>query len=421
MRKARHKPRSLWGMGARRAVVAVLLGLLLVGWAVTPAGAIPPPPSGPTDLALDPNTGRLYTYLAYDNRILYMDAAGTQPVQIIADVGLPGSQGHNIRIGPMALDPNLGRLYVVNMVEQTPEGASWALFAIDMAQDAIVQQLPLGGPTGVRYDWLAADTAQGKLYAGNPENTVVYDTATLAVLGVLPGRIGALLDGENRRLYLIGWEDLVVINTADDTVVTEMPLPEGARRGGSAIDPSRQRLHTIVEGELHVLDTVSLQWQAPLMGGLEGIGALTVDPADGELYGYGPGDSEKMEYKIYVLSPETGELKATLAFQEPELPAGYGCSGYPWLSVSRLIADPAGGRIYGSGNSMAVCVPEANLAFVVDAEAEALAGWLPYLPELPDTGGRRAGGAWLLLAGSGLLLAGLLLQVARRMGGRDAG
>jgi len=58
---------------------------------------------------------------------------------------------------------------------------------------------------------------------------------------------------------------------------------------------------------------------------------------------------------------------------------------------------------------MSHCRPEAHLAFVLDTEAEVLVEWLPRLPVLPETGGQWVGGGWLVLAGIGLLLLGVLV------------
>ena len=67
--------------------------------------------------------------------------------------------------------------------------------------------------------------------------------------------------------------------------------------------------------------------------------------------------------------------------------------------LKRLQMRWAGGRIYGSGNAMSRCRPEAHLAFVLDTEAEALVEWLPRLPVLPETGGQSVDGGWWVLAG----------------------
>jgi hypothetical protein len=116
-----------------------------------------------------------------------------------------------------------------------------------------------------------------------------------------------------------------------------------------------------------------------------------------------------MTFYVFVLSPETGERETTIAFQEPKPPEGYECGGFLWVIVNRLVPDPTSRRMYGSGNAMSSCHPEAHLAFVLDTEAETLVEWLPRLPVLPETGGQWVDGGWLVLAGMGLLSLGVLV------------
>ena len=125
-----------------------------------------------------------------------------------------------------------------------------------------------------------------------------------------------------------------------------------------------------------------------------------------------------MTFYVFVLSPETGERKTTIAFQEPKPPEGYQCGGFLWVIVNKLTPDPTSRRIYGSGNAMSRCRPEAHLAFVLDTEAEALVEWLPRLPVLPETGGQWVDGGWLVLAGIGLLLLGIVFY--RRHSGQSS-
>jgi hypothetical protein len=177
-----------------------------------------------------------------------------------------------------------------------------------------------------------------------------------------------------------------------------------------AVDPPRGRFYLALEGAIHVLDTTTQQWLDPLRDVPSNLHALAVDPADGELYIAGrEEDGDLMTFYVFVLSPQTGERKTTIAFQEPQPPEGYECGGFLWVIVNRLTPTPDGGRIYGSGNAMWRCHPEAHLAFVLDTEAEALVEWLPRLPVLPETGGQGVNGGWLVLAGMGLLSLGVFV------------
>jgi len=204
-------------------------------------------------------------------------------------------------------------------------------------------------------------------------------------------------------------ESVTVMNTADDTLLAERSRPEGFPCE-MAVDPLRGRFYLALEGAIHVLDTATQQWLDPLTDVPSDLHALTVDPADGELYIAGrEEDGDLMTFYVFVLLPQTGERKTTMAFQEPQPPEGYECGGFLWVIVNRLTPDPASGRIYGSGNAMSRCHPEAHLAFVLDTEAEALVEWLPRLPVLPETGGQGVDGGWLVLAGMGLLSLGVLV------------
>ena len=408
MRRNRCDESGFWGIPMRGATVALLLSLLLLAGVAVPARAVVTQ-EGPQELLLDPVAGRLYTYLAYDNRILAMDVVSSQLVSIITGVGIPGSRYEGTGIQTLALDEQAGRLFAINSVARGPEGQTWMLFAMDAAQGTIVQQIPLGLSLSPPCHQLLADPAHNKLYAVGEADTVVYDVDTLAEQGTLPGSRWALLDREGSRLYLVSDESVAVVNTADDKVLAELSRLEGSPYE-MAVDPLRGRFYLALEGAIHVLDTTAQQWLDPLTDVPSDIHALTVDPADGELYLAGrEEDGDLMTFYVFVLSPQTGERKTTIAFQEPKPPEGYECGGFLWVIVNRLTPAPAGGRIYGSGNAMWRCRPEAHLAFVLDTEAEALVGWLPRLPVLPETGGQWVDGGWLALAGIGLLLLGVLV------------
>jgi DNA-binding beta-propeller fold protein YncE len=408
MRRNTHGKSGLWGIRMWGAAVGLLLGLLLLVGVAVPARAVVSQ-TGPQELLLDPVAGRLYTYLAYDNRILAMDVVSGQLVSVITDVGIPGNPYEGTGIQTLALDEQVGRLFAINSVARRPEGQTWMLFAIDAAQGTIVQQIPLGVSQSPPRRRLLADRAHSKLYAVGEADTVVYDAVTLAEQGMLSGGQWSLLDREGGRLYVVSDESVAVVNTADDTVLAELPRPEGFPQG-MVVDPLRGRFYLALEGAIHVLDTTTQQWLDPLTGVPSEIFTLAVDPADGELYIAGrEEDGDLMTFYVFVLSPETGERKTTIAFQEPKAPEGYECGGYVWVIVDRLTPTPAGGRIYGSGNAMSRCRPEAHLAFVLDTEAEALVEWLPRLPVLPETGGQWVGGGWLVLAGIGLLSLGILV------------
>jgi hypothetical protein len=391
MRRNTHGQSDFWDIRMRGAAVTLLLGLLLLAGVAVPAKAVVTQ-EGPQELLLDPVAGRLYTYLAYDNRILAMDVVSGQLVSIITDVGIPGNRYEGTGIQTMALDEQAGRLFAINSVARGPEGQTWMLFAIDAAQGTIVQQIPLGVSLSPPRRQLLADPDYGKLYAVGEADTVVYDVTTLAERGALPGGPWSLLDREGGHLYLVDDESVTVMNTADDTLLVELSRPEGFPHGLAA-DPPRGRFYLALEGAIHVLDTTTQQWLDPLTEVPSNIHALTVDPADGELY----------------IAGREGERKTTIAFQEPQPPEGYECGGYLWVIVNRLMPAPTSGRIYGSGNAMSRCRPEAHLAFVLDTEAEALVEWLPRLPVLPETGGQWVDGGWLVLAGIGLLLPGILV------------
>jgi hypothetical protein len=408
MRRNRHGKPGFWGIGMRGATLALLLALLLLMGVAAPARAVVSQ-EGPQELLLDPVAGRLYTYLAYDNRILAMDVVSGQLARVIADVGIPGNRSEGIGIQTLALDEQVGCLFAINSVARGPEGKTWMLFAIDAAQGTIVQQIPLGVSLSPPRRQLLADPGHGKLYAVAEVDTVVYDAVTLAERGALPGGPWSLLDREGGHLYLVDDESVTVMNTADDTVLAELSRPEGFP-SEIAVDPPRGRFYLALEGAIHVLDTNTWQWLDPLTRVPSDVHALTVDSAEGEQYIAGrEEDGDLMTFHVFVLSPETGEHKTTIAFQELKPPEGYECGGFLWVIVNKLTPDPTSRRIYGSGNAMSICHPEAHLAFVLDTEAEALIEWLPRLPVLPETGGQWVTGGWLVLAGIGLLLLGILL------------
>ncbi len=398
---------GFWGIRKRGATVALLLSLLLVAGVAVPARAVVTQ-EGPQELLLDPITGRLYTYLAYDNRILAMDVVSGQLVSIITGVGIPGNRYEGTGIRTLALDEQAGRLFAINSVARGPGGQTWMLFAIDAAQGTIVQQIPLGVSLSPPCHWLLADPAHSKLYAVGEADTVVYDVATLAEQGTLPGSQWALLDRGESRLYLVSDESVTMVNTANDEVLAELSRPEGFPYE-MAVDPLRDRFYLALEGTIHVLDTTTQEWLDPLTDVPSSIHALTVDPADGELYIAGrEEDGDLMTFYVFVLSSETRERKTNIAFQEPKPPEGYECGGFLWVIVNELTPSPTSRQIYGSGNAMSRCHPEAHLAFVLDTEAEALIEWLPRLPVLPETGGLLVDGGWWSLTGIGLLLLGIL-------------
>jgi hypothetical protein len=404
------------------AAVILFLGLLLLAGIAPPVRAVVTG-TGPAELLLDPRAGRLYTYLAYDNRILALELDSGALIGIVPDVGIPGNRNEGTGIRALALDGATGRLFAMNSAERGPAGQDWTLYAVDAARGAVVQQVSLGLGLSLPYEQLLADPVHGKLYAVGEGTTTVFDAVTLEAQRSLPGGLTLLLDRRGDRLYLLDRERLAVFSAADGTLQAELSRPEGAFLD-MALDHSRQRLFLALDTGIHVLDTVDQQWLDPLAGRPTTMQCIAVDPLDGEVYVVGLEEGlDPLGTHLFVLSPETGERRATIAFREP---AGHECLGYMWTSVRRLVPAPAGGRIYGSGNAMARCTPEANLAFVLDTQAETLIEWLPRWPDLPGSGGTRPGGVWLIWAGAGLLVCGLLLPIvshylSKRSRGRCAG
>ncbi|TEU12866.1 MAG: hypothetical protein E3J21_20080, partial [Anaerolineales bacterium] len=164
MRRNAQGQSGFWGIRMRGATVALLLGLLLLAGVAVPARAVITQ-EGPQELLLDPVAGRLYTYLAYDNRILAMDVVSGQLVSIITDVGIPGNRYEGTGIQTLALDEQAGRLFAINSVARGPEGQTWMLFAIDAAQGTVEQQIPLGVSLSPPRRQLFADPTHSKLYA----------------------------------------------------------------------------------------------------------------------------------------------------------------------------------------------------------------------------------------------------------------
>jgi len=280
MRRNTHGKSDFWGICMRGATVGLLLGLLLLAGVAVPARAVITQ-VGPQELLLDPVAGRLYTYLAYDNRILAMDVVSGQLVSIITDVGIPGNRYEGTGIRTLALDEQAGRLFAINSVARGPEGQIWMLFAIDAAQGTIVQRIPLGVSLSSPGRRLLAVPIHSKLYAVGEADIVVYDAATLAEQGTLPGGRWSVLDREGGRLYLVSEKSVAVVNTADDTMLAELSRPEGFPYG-MAVDPPRGRFYLALEGAIHVLDTTTQQWLDPLTDVPSSIHTLAVDPADGD-------------------------------------------------------------------------------------------------------------------------------------------
>ena len=263
------------------------------GTAALPTGA------RPYNLAVNPNTGRVYVANEYLNSLSVLDgltgttvatvAVGTNPRGVAVDTGanlvyvanygsdnvsvVDGASNAVLRTiavgdGPMSVwidvHPTTGKVsvLVVNLLGRT-------LSVIDPASSAVTAISGLGtGPTGIAGN---AETRRAYVANYNNNNVSIVNLDTRSIVGTIgvgSGPRGVSVNPKSNRVYVANGfgNSLSVINGATNTVVKTVALGTGASPFGVAVSPATGRVYvsnagpdtlTVLEGKNDALTVVS--------------------------------------------------------------------------------------------------------------------------------------------------------------------
>ena len=240
------------------------------------------PTAGPSSVAVDPVTPRVYVtsavYTPFDvhGAVLVIDPEAKLVIQ-------------TIRTGPgpkaVAVSPATRRLYVT---ERTGIAGSLAIAVFNLRTAELLRTIPIG-PYGDYYDnpfGLAVNTETNRVYASNPLDGYVYtlDGATNTIMreaavGGEPG--GIAVNTATNKVFVTGARSVVVINGRSGSV--ERRVAAGARTRGIAVDSAINKVYaTTNDGGFLVIDGHTLNAGQMLTHGRKPNG-IAIDPSSGTI------------------------------------------------------------------------------------------------------------------------------------------
>ena len=193
---------------------------------------------GAYNMALSPDGKFLYT--ANDGSVSVIDA--TTNTVVGAPIALPNPEGYPPITYDLVVSPDGQRLYVV-------DSAAPGITVIDTTTRTVVNRYPVeSGLGGVA---VSADGERLYIPSGDPSGGVlVLDSATGEKLTVIDaggaGQVVIALSPDGARAYVTKGLSLVVIDTATDTVVQEIPFDtydSSLYPIGLAVTPDGQRVY----------------------------------------------------------------------------------------------------------------------------------------------------------------------------------
>jgi YVTN family beta-propeller protein len=260
-------------------IVSGLLLILTIGW-TSPATSLD---SEPRDVAVLPDGSRVYL-ANYSAGTWVFDASTNDRVAVIPSTP-PGALAASL-----AIIPDGTRAFISMDGDQ-------AVNVVDTATSTIVERItvrgspnkPVVSPDGTRV-YLSVATGDER------DGIIAIDTTTNQIVstGAFGRRTiptGVAVHPDGRRLYVATYEspDLLVMDTADLTVVASVPL--GKDTGlDVAIDPSGSLVYVARQygGEVTVVDAASNTVVAQIPG-LPAQGSLALHPDGTRLYVSQPG------------------------------------------------------------------------------------------------------------------------------------
>lgn len=205
-----------------------------------------------TTVAVGPTVDPSGLALSPDGKSLYVTTSGNEVVVVSTTtnlvVGTPIAVG-SVPLG-VAVSPDGSRLYVTN-------SQSDSLSIVDVASRAVIGTVAVGqNPLGVTVS--SDDT---RIYVANQtaKTVTVVNTASQSVVATIPltntNPLSVTVSPDGSRLYVTTQsQDLVVINTATNTVIADVALPTASI--GVTVTPDGTRAY-ITSDKLYILDTAT--------------------------------------------------------------------------------------------------------------------------------------------------------------------
>jgi len=204
-----------------------------------------------------------------------------------------------------------------------------------------------------RWDYLAVDSAAGRLYIARENRIQVLDTSTGALVGEVPGLNGAhgvaLVTGLNRGFATSGRDGKVIVFDLGTLMPAADPIPAGSKPDAITYDPKTNRVFAM-NGESHDI-TVIDPAAAKVIGDipLPGAPEFAVPDGAGRLF-------VNIEDKSEIVAIDARAMKVEQAWP---LAPGIGPTG--------LAIDAAGHRLFaGCGNGKLIVLDDMTGKLVAD-------------------------------------------------------
>jgi YVTN family beta-propeller protein len=342
--------------------------------------------SGPTGMAVNPTTNRIYVTNFISSDVSVIDGVSNTVVATVPVGPSPSSVGVN---------PVTNRIYVPDLDDR--------IRVIDGEANTVTDSI-----AGISADCYGVEvnSVTSRIYVSNfgAGRLLVIDGATdeaLAIRGVgVP--YGVAVNPTTNRIYVadatpgVGVSNVSVYDGDSDTFVAEIPTPEGAAPFGVAVNPVTNRIYAtyMFGGTAWVIDGAANEIIATI---------------DGLAPPYGTGGFHAAvnpeTNRIYVASTALSVIDGASNAVVSVLPlAGYGAFG--------VAVNPTTNRIYVSLEDGVVVLDAAKLEEVHEEPIRDIGGSLPPTGSAPAQDGARTPLLLLISGTAALVLSTLFVSAA---------
>jgi YVTN family beta-propeller protein len=204
----------------------------------------------PQDLALNPNTNRIYVPTDWDNTMSVINGASNA---VITTVPINVSRKY------IAVNPTTNRIYL-----DSYNGYCETIAVLDGATNASVADIPLCGDTN--HMGLAVNPSTNRIYAANnldPGSVWVIDGGTNTIVDTVTvgsDPMEVAVNPNTNRIYVTNDVDpgsVSVINGSSDAIIATVPV--GRQPEGVAVNPNTNRIYVAntMDGTVSVINGAS--------------------------------------------------------------------------------------------------------------------------------------------------------------------
>jgi YVTN family beta-propeller protein len=254
---------------------------------------------GPTDVGVNPNTGRIYVSNLANNTVSVIDGTTNTVIATVGVGAVPSAVGVN---------PITGRVYVANQQDLT-------VSVIDGTTNTVIATVPVDlAPIGV-----GVNPTTGRVYVANANSNIVSvidgtTNAVIARIGTGSGPYGVGVNPNTGRVYVandghrggVNGNTVSVIDGTTNTVIATVGVGAAPRRVG--VNPTTGRVYVANDGgtTVSVIDGTTNTVIATVGVGSAPFG-VGVNPTTGRIY-----VANEVDNTVSVIDGTTNTVIATV-------------------------------------------------------------------------------------------------------------